>query len=80
MEEKLQANDDKKPHWKVSGLSVVMAHLQQEFRELWDSFDTQGPRGQALEAADIACIAMMVADICFGLEEPDDRLHEDSNE
>ena len=70
MELKLAANDDAKPHWKQDGLSVTWAHLQREVVELFDSFESGTPRDMALEAADVGCLAMMIADITGGLYQP----------
>ncbi len=68
MEHKLQENDGVKPHWKAQGLSVLWAHLQTELTELWNAFDGESREAIALEAADVACLAMMIADTCGGLD------------
>ena len=71
MEQKLQMNDHIKPHWRVTGISALYAHMVQEIQELLFELDSSvgTPGSIALEAADIACLAMMIADVAGGLKD-----------
>lgn len=67
MEEKLQRDDLRKGHWKKEGVSVLWACLLQEVKELEDALMSDATAEEiTLECADVANLAMMVADMVGG--------------
>lgn len=70
MERKLQTNDGIKRHWSESGLSATFGHFIREVEELRDELMGQARKGEiTAEAADVASLAMMIADLVGGLDE-----------
>lgn len=68
MEEKLAKNDHK-PHWKKDGLSVTYEHFMEEVQELREEIlGACRVKEACFEAADVACMAMMIADCLGGLQ------------
>lgn len=78
MEAQLRANDHKggwkacDPHWLHDRLLEEAAELQDAGQWKTDGGPSQGGYGRAVarEAADVANFAMMIADVCGGLETP----------
>ncbi len=75
MEEKLLLNDHR-PGWKNDAVGALVARLYEEVRELVcaardprdrDPADRRDPAEIGREAADVANFAMMIADVCGGL-------------
>lgn len=72
MESRLRANDHK-PGWKQDDVRALLWRLWDEANELdVATIPEQGwsPADIAKEAADVANFAMMIADVCGGLEKP----------
>ena len=68
MELKLRHNDHK-DHWRLLGLEEMLRLLDIEVDELKDATqDNVSSDNIALEAADVANFAMMIADNCGGLK------------
>lgn len=61
MEKKLQENDGTKPCWLEEQRDFV-ARLEEELDELVDAIKFMDMGAVVLEAADVACMAMMIAD------------------
>ncbi|NBJ13243.1 hypothetical protein [Microvirga arsenatis] len=69
MEQQLRANDHK-PGWKNDAPVVLMDRLHEEAAELHEALKQGDYREHiALEAADVANFAMMIADVCGCLGE-----------
>jgi hypothetical protein len=68
MERKLQRDDTKKGHWRREGISVLWAMLQREMQELDAALMAPEPdEAIVLECADVANLAMMIADVLTDL-------------
>src|SRR5688572_3388734 len=67
MEERLWANAHK-PGWKQDSAPALFRRLQEEAAELDGAIDFGTPGEIAKEAADVANFAMMIADVCGGLD------------
>ena len=75
MERELR-NNDHKPGWKHDSAQSLFSHLHAETRELkaWLDFANPDPAHISEETADVANMAMMVADVCGALPRvPDTR-------
>lgn len=72
MEYKLRLNDHK-PDWTSEDLPSLFEKLEGETYELYDAINMETPRDAWLEAADVANMAMMVADNFEHNYEPEDE-------
>ena len=64
---KLKENQHKSG-WKNENAPDLIKRLKEETVELEEAILTCIPKDIAREAADVACFAMMIADVCRGLE------------
>lgn len=76
MEARLAANDHK-GGWKEDSPAQLHARLVEEIAELEGEHSVRSerwnPRRILAEAADVANFAMMIADVCGGLDVPNDE-------
>jgi len=72
MERQLRKHDTTRgtTGWKNDTVASLMEHAEEEYGELVWAAAAERPAEEVLaEAADLANMAMMVADVCGGLEE-----------
>ena len=56
--------------WKDATVESLFTHLQEEVKELTEAIQSGGTfRSVKIEAVDVANMAMMIVDVCGGLEE-----------
>jgi len=61
MEAKLSQHDDR-PHWNDEELDYLVARFDEEVKEFKEAIKSKNPNHIILEAADVANMAMMIAD------------------
>jgi len=66
MEMKLSQHDDR-PHWVNEDLDYLNKRFAEEVLELAAAIDSENPNHIVLEAADVANMAMMIAEKAFNM-------------